>query len=47
LIFLTYDSERDQQLRHFIMHCPPGEYELTGSDANFTYIKRDGTSETR
>jgi len=47
LIFLTYDSERHQRLRHFIMHSTHGGYKLTGVDVGLSYIKPDGTSETR
>ncbi|SEP38442.1 hypothetical protein [Nitrosovibrio sp. Nv6] len=47
MIFLAYDPARDKALRHFIMHCTPGEFKVTGTDACLTYTKRDGTSESR
>jgi hypothetical protein len=47
LTFLTYDAQRDQKLRHIIMHLEPGQYRLTGCDATLTYTKGDGTTESR
>lgn len=47
LIFLTYDSERDRSIRHFIVHVPPGELGLTGYPVTLTHGKANGKQESR
>lgn len=39
LVFLTYDSERERRVRHFIMHVEAGIYQITGNDVKLTCTK--------